>query len=74
MTACRSDSAPATPQAQDLEPILCRCSEWRYGRMADHHDWTAELKRDRREGRLLDEVWFAAVEIEARLDRAETSA
>jgi hypothetical protein len=39
--------------------------------MADHVDQHATYERDRRLGLVLDEVWFAAIQIESRLDSAE---
>lgn len=74
MPAARTNGSPAAVWPQEQEPIICHCWAWRHGEMADHVDHTATLKRDRRLGLVLDEVWFAALEIEARLDPAELSA
>jgi hypothetical protein len=58
---------------QEPEPILCKCSAWRYGRMSAHRDWPAEYQRARALGAVPDEYMFAAVELERR-ERDEASA
>ena len=61
-------------QEQALEPIECQCSEARHQRRGPHRDWRAELERARRAGCVVDEIWFAAIAVEAGLDRAEPAA
>lgn len=60
----------------EYEPILCRCRPWRNGLMADHIDHHATYERERRAGRVLDEVWAEAIAIEPflRIDQNATSA
>jgi len=57
--------------APEAEPIPCRCRKARLGLMAPHRDHRAELERARFAGRLVDEIWAAAIAIGARRDRAD---
>jgi len=60
-------AAAAWPQ----HPILCRYRRWRLGLLGDHRDHLAEYDRARLAGRVPDELWAAAMAVEARLDRSD---
>jgi hypothetical protein len=63
-----------TSARAEYQPLRHKCRAWREGRMSDHLDHVAEYARSRAAGRVCDEFMFAALAVEATLDREEASA
>lgn len=70
-SASHGSATRATWQEQD--PILCKCSAWRYGRMSAHRDHVAEYARARLAGYLFDDVWADALGLEPMLGEEATA-
>jgi hypothetical protein len=71
MPTARPNGIPSAVWPQEQAPIPCSCRKARLGILGPHRAWAEELRRSRLSGRVQDDVWFDAIQIEAGLDPAE---
>lgn len=71
LTIPQQRSAPAIDLQAELVP--CHCTAWRHRQIGDHLNHRATLARLTAAGRVPDDLYFAAVAIESRLELADVA-